>query len=229
MRVLLICHEPHGSPGVIGRLLRERGVDTQTHIVLEDPASPNTAFPDPGEFDAVISFGSFCNAYDPSVRTWVEPGVALISDMVERDIPYLGVCFGGQLLAEALGGSVERAPAGTDEIGLIHFDSAIPEVPGGPWFSWHEDRTTLPDHVTVLGRNQNAPQLFRHGRAVGTQFHPEAEIPLVRTWTEMGADHIPERTSAVEILDDLDAQRSLLESNCARLVDWFLEDVARGR
>jgi hypothetical protein len=45
----------------------------------------------------------------------------------------------------------------------------------------------------------------------------------------MGADHIPERTSAVEILDDLDAQRSLLESNCARLVDWFLEDVARGR
>lgn len=229
MRVLLISHEPQAAPGVIGRLLRERGVQTDLHVVLEDPVQPNTDFPDPGDFDAVISFGSFCNAYDPSVRGWVEPEIALISDLVDRDIPYLGVCFGGQLLAEALGGSVERAPAGEDEIGLIHFDSEVADIPGGPWFSWHEDRTTLPDHVTVLGRNANAPQLFRYGRAVGTQFHPEAEIPLVRTWTEMGADHIPPRTSAGAILEDVEVQRETLEANCARLVDWFLEDVARAR
>lgn len=227
MRVLLISHEPLAAPGVIGRLLHERGIETLTHVVLADPDDPNTDFPDPGEFDAVISFGSFCHAYDPGVREWVEPEISLISDMVDRDIPYLGVCFGGQLLAEALGGSVERAPVGQDEIGLIHFDSEVDEIPGGPWFSWHEDRTTLPDHVTVLGRNGNAAQLFRYGRAVGTQFHPEAEIPLVRAWTEVGADYIPERTSAREMLDDLNAQRLTLETNCARLVDWFLEDVAR--
>lgn len=229
MRVLLISHEPQAAPGVIGRLLTDRGIETSVHVVLEDPAHPDTDFPDPGEFDAVIAFGSFCNAYDPTVRAWVEPEVALISDMVERDIPYLGVCFGGQLLAEALGGSVEPAPAGSDEIGLIHFDSELPDVPTGPWFTWHEDRTTLPAHVTVLARNENAPQLFRFRRAVGTQFHPEAEIPLVRTWTEMGADHIPARTSAGEILGDMEVHGTELEANCARLVDWFLEDVARAR
>ena len=229
MRVLLISHEPQASPGVIGRLLNDRGIETETHIVLEDPANPNITFPDPGNFDAVISFGSFCNAYDPAVRDWVEPEVALISDMVDRDIPYLGVCFGGQLLAEALGGSVERAPAGADEIGLIDIDSDVAEIPSGPWFSWHEDRATLPEHVTVLAHNANAPQLFRYGRAVGTQFHPEAEIPLVRTWTEIGGDHIPSRTSASEILHDLDERRQDLEANCARLVDWFLEDVVRER
>lgn len=229
MRVLLISHEPQASPGVIGRLLTERGIDTSVHVVLEDPAHPNTAFPNPADFDAVISFGSFCNAYDPAVRAWVDPEVELISDLLDRDIPYLGVCFGGQLLAEALGGSVERAPTGSDEIGLIHFDSDVPDVPSGPWFTWHEDRTRLPEHVTVLARNENAPQLFRYGRAVGTQFHPEAEIPLVRTWTEIGADHIPDRISAGEILEAMDIHRTDLEANCAQLVDWFLEDVARAR
>lgn len=229
MRVLLISHEPQAAPGVIGRLLGERGIETTQHVVLADPAHPDIDFPDPADFDAVISFGSFCNAYDPAVRGWVQPEVDLISDMVDRDIPYLGVCFGGQLLAEALGGTVERAPAGADEIGLIHIESDVPAVPAGPWFTWHEDRTVLPDHVTVLARNGNAPQLFRFGRAVGTQFHPEAEIPLVRTWTEMGADHIPARTSAAAVLDDLDAHRADLEANCAQLVDWFLEDVVRER
>lgn len=223
MRFLLISHEPQAASGTMGRILKERGIETHTHVVLDDPENPNIDFPSPDEFDGVIAFGSFCNSYDPAVRHWVEPEIALIESTISTDTPYLGVCFGGQLLAEALGGSVARAPEGMDEIGLIEFESSV--LPQGPWFSWHEDRYELPADVEVLGTNANAIQLFRKGRAVGTQFHPEAELPLVSMWTHVGADHIPARTTAEEIHQDLIENHDALENNCRTLIDWFLADV----
>jgi len=106
-RVLLISHEPIGEPGLVGQILLERGCETELHVVLADPEHPNTDFPDPAMYDAVMAFGSFSSAYDPAARLWVEPELDLIRGLVADDVPYLGVCFGGQLLAEALGGTGE--------------------------------------------------------------------------------------------------------------------------
>ena len=226
-RVLLISHEPEAAPALIGEVLRERGHDTVVHVVLADPDAPDVDYPDPADFDAVVALGSFANAYDADARAWVEPEIALIRRMSDDDVPYLGVCFGGQLLAESLGGHVERAPSADQEIGLVTFDldRTVP-VPGGPWFTWHEDRMVLPEGVDVLARNGSAVQLFRHGRAVGTQFHPEAEIPLVEGWLRIGADHVPEHTTADRLLADLRDHEAQLRANCEALVDWFLSDVA---
>lgn len=230
MRVLLISHEPQAAPGRIGRELAERGIATHLHVVLEDPLEPNTDFPDPREFDAVIAFGSFANAHDPNARVWVRPEVDYIRQLAGSDTPYLGVCFGGQLLAEALGGKVVPAGAGASEIGLVSFDDEDTDcgVPSGPWFTWHEDRIELPADVNVLMRNDNAIQLFRSGSAVGTQFHPEADTTLVGMWTAVGADHIPEHTTATELLTDLANAEDQLERNCRDLIDWFLTDVMGG-
>jgi GMP synthase (glutamine-hydrolysing) len=225
--VLLISHEPEASPGMIGAMLLERGVDVRTHVVLTDPANPSIDFPDPTQFDAVIAFGSFSNAYAEHSRPWVAAEIDYITRLMELSIPYLGVCFGGQLLSEALGGSVERAPEGRDEIGVVSIGdvSGLP-IPSGPWFTWHEDRILLPDGVEVLARNDNAVQLFRQGNAVGTQFHPEADVELVSQWLRIGPDHVPERTSAAELLGDLTDQGEVLRRNCEQLVDWFFTDVA---
>ncbi len=226
-RILLISHEPEAAPAVVGQVLQERGHDVMRHVVLTDPTHPDTQYPDPTTFDAVITFGSFANAYDPGARPWVEPELALIRAMVDEDVPYLGVCFGGQLLAEMLGGHVERAPEEEQEIGLVTFDEdpALP-VPSGPWFTWHEDRVVIPDGVEVLAHNGKAVQLFRHGRAVGTQFHPEADTDLVRSWIRIGPDHVPAHTSAGQLLQDLEIHEATLRRNAERLVDWFLSDVA---
>lgn len=230
MRVLLISHEPQAAPGRIGRLLAARGIDTHVHVVLEDPRVPNTDFPDPQEFDAVIAFGSFANAHDPKARGWVEPEIDYIRQLSARKKPYLGVCFGGQLLAEALGGSVLPAGSEASEIGLVRFDDQASDcsVPAGPWFTWHEDRIDLPASVDVLMRNENAIQLFRSGTAVGTQFHPEADTTLVGMWTDVGADHIPQHTSATKLLTDLENADDELERNCQDLIDWFIDDVMGG-
>ncbi len=227
MRVLLISHEPQAAPGRIGRLLGERGIETHLHVVLDDPNFPNTQFPNPSSYDAVIAFGSFANAHDPQARQWVEPEIDFIRDLALRSKPYLGVCFGGQLLAEALGGNVVPAGSQRSEIGLVRFDDHTPgcAVPDGPWFTWHEDRIELPEGIDVLMRNENAIQLFRSGSAVGTQFHPEADTTLVGMWTDVGADHIPEYTSAGKLLSDLSRVEDELEQNCRQLIDWFLSDV----
>ncbi len=227
LRFLLITHEPVGKPALLGQILRERGYEVHTHVVLSDPQRPDVDYPDPADFDAVVAFGSFSNAYDPRARGWVEPEIDLIRTLVEDDIPYLGVCFGGQLLAETLGGHVERAPVEEQEIGLVTFDqdAALP-VPAGPWFTWHEDRMVVPDDVEVLAHNGKAVQLFRHGRAVGTQFHPEADVDVVGSWVRIGPDHIPDHTSGAQLLQDLEIHEASLRRNCEAMVDWFVREVA---
>lgn len=226
-RVLLISHEPEAAPALIGQILAERGHACTLHVVLEEPERPNTAFPNPDDFDIVVAFGSFANAYDPTVSVWVDPEVAYLERLIAIDKPYLGVCFGGQLLARALGGHVEKAPAHSEEIGLVQFETAHHEIPDGPWFTWHEDRYVLPDDVEVLARNEHAIQMYRKGRAVGTQFHPEADIPTVSSWIRVGSDHIPAVTTGDRMLAELDANHDVLRANCERLVDWFLAEVAR--
>ena len=229
-RILLLSHEPEAAPAVIGEVLRDRGHEVDIHVVLADPSSPDVDYPPSSDYDAVVAFGSFANAYDPAARAWVQPEVDYIRTLVTDDVPYLGVCFGGQLLAESLGGSVERAPAGEQEIGLVTFaaDEAAP-VPAGPWFTWHEDRIVVPDSLDVLVHNGNAAQLFRHGRAVGTQFHPEVDIELVEGWLRIGSDHVPSHTTADQLLDDLTTNQASLRRNCEALVDWFLTDIAEIR
>ena len=226
-RILLISHEPEAAPALVGRILHDRGYEIDTHVVLADPAAPDTAFPDPTAYRAVIAFGSFANAYDEVARAWVEPEIALIQEIVEQEIPYLGVCFGGQLLAESLGGHVERAPVDEQEIGLVTFDADdLLPVPAGPLFTWHEDRVVLPDSVDVLAHNGKAPQIFRFGRAVGTQFHPEADTGVVGAWVRLGPDHIPDHTSAAQLLQDLEIHEATLRRNCEQLVDWFMGEIA---
>ncbi|MBI4940980.1 MAG: type 1 glutamine amidotransferase [Actinobacteria bacterium] len=230
MRALVICHEEAAAPAVIGRLLVERGVDVTQHVVLRaDGSPPDTGFPALDGFDLVLSFGSFANAYDASVRAWVDPEVALIRSALERELPFVGVCFGGQLLAEALGGRVERAPV--TEIGAVRIevaDTVADAVPAGPWFTWHEDRVVLPDDVEVLGRTDVAVQLFRRGRAVGLQFHPEAEHDLIAGWAAMGPDHLPDGLSREALLDGWKVDEARAHENCDRLVGWLLSTLVPG-
>ena len=165
----------------MGERLAQRGYDVHTHVVTADFDRPNDAapFPDLADYDLLVPMGSVRSLTNTDeIDSWVFTEIAMLQAARRRDMPVLGICFGGQLLAEAFGGSVEIAPV--PEIGWygIHepdgsADGARNPLGPGPWFQWHHDRIIPPPDAEVLAVNENAVQLFRLGRCLGTQFHPE--------------------------------------------------------
>ena len=230
MKALLISHEEAGRPGVIGDILKSRGIETERHIILGDNDELNLNFPDPSEFDFIISFGSFYSAYDPEVATWVDAEEDLINRTFDQEVPFLGVCFGGQVLAKAVGGSVEKSDE--LELGELHVKETslgLP-FPEGPWFSWHSDRMILPDHIEVLAETPSAVQVFRHKTAVGLQFHPEATTDLVQAWLDIGgANYLPTGMATEILMSELNEISDETAQNCEVLVDWFISEYVSAK
>ena len=142
------------------------------------------AWPDPRSFGAVVALGSDRSVHASSDR-WIPDEVSFLRRAHDAGVPVLGLCFGAQALAAALGAGVTRAPF--REIGWIELD-APPGGPvdPGPWFAWHEDTFTLPPGATELARSGAGLQAFRAGRSVGLQFHPEVDPPIVAGWAQDG-------------------------------------------
>jgi len=188
----LVVQQDHVSPsGSVGEALADRGYDVVEFCVVpaERFADPGVevAFPEPRAHDVIVPMGAPWSVTDATVAGWVAAELALLREAHAGGVPVLGVCFGGQLLAAALGGSVERAPA--VEVGWLEVetdDAAL--VPPGPWFQWHQDRWTAPPGARELARTAAAPQAFTLGRSMAVQFHPELTAAQLEGWLANGGD-----------------------------------------
>ncbi len=220
MRALLVANGYDADPGYVGEHLRNAG-----YAFAECHRERPGDWPTLDGVDLVVSLGSDWSVYWEHVQQWVTSESALLQAAHDRGVPILGICFGAQMLAHTLGGSVARAPE--PEVGWWNVDSALPALAGdGPWFQWHSDRFVVPPDAVRLGRSDRAEQAFRMGRTVGLQFHPEVNESIVTRWSTGGADEL-ERLGIVP--DELrqrtrgEVGRSRLA--CGRLVDWFLGEV----
>ncbi len=93
----------------------------------------------------------------------------------------LGLCFGGQALAVALGARV--APARVPEVGWLDVATDAPElVPAGPWLHFHWETFTVPAGATELARTPAGSAAYVLGPHLATQFHPEASPEVVDAW-----------------------------------------------
>src|SRR5579875_287071 len=132
--------------------------------------------------DGLIVLGGDMSSNDDAEYPWLEDIRALYRDAVRRDRPTLGICLGGQLLAQSLGGTVVTGAAGT-EAGLVQV-TLTAEAAGDPLFgglapnvpvaSMHGDAiAVLPEDSVLLATGQTYPhQAFRAApRAWGVQFH----------------------------------------------------------
>lgn len=160
------------------------------------PAMPDASFrwygvcegelpPSPGACDGWLCTGSRFSVYDD--HEWIDALKGFVSDVHESGRPFVGICFGHQVLAEALGGKVERAHQGWG-LGVLEMTIENPE----PWMRplqdhcklqyMHGDQVQkLPHGSVVLAQARHCPiAMFRVGNMLGIEGHPEFSAAYAR-------------------------------------------------
>lgn len=177
MRVFVVGNRADGDPGWVGEHLETAYGASLIRGWREEP----DGWPDLDGFDLVVALGSDWSAYWDHVSVSVGAEMALMRAAQRQNRPLLGICFGAQVAAQALGGRVERAPE--PEVGwyAVEITDAAP-FDRGPWFQWHADRFEPPVAAQVLGHSPRAVQAFALGRTLAVQFHPEVTTAMVERW-----------------------------------------------
>jgi GMP synthase-like glutamine amidotransferase len=223
-RALVIQHEEPTPGGLANEWLSERGAELETLRI--DEQDPHEL--DPRDYGLIVSLGSEFPAYDDSVR-WIEHEADLLRQAVDRDVPVLGLCFGGQLLARVLGGRV--FPAEREEIGWLPVQTRDPDlISEGPWFQWHFDAFTSPPGSQVVATTDVGDQAYTIGRSLGLQFHPEVTPEIMADWVRAYAHELEEHgIDPEELLRETNDRRDFTRARGWKLFDRFLERVARPR
>jgi GMP synthase-like glutamine amidotransferase len=172
-RGIVLQTQDDAPPGLLGEWAARRGLEL--HTVRAD----REEFPEPRDYAFVVALGSGATARGEG-PPWVQTTIEWLRAADAAALPVLGICFGAQALAAALGGSVHRLDK--PEVGWIMVDSRDPDrLPAGPWMAWHEDGFTLPPLAYELASNAFGVQAFCHGRHLAVQFHPRSRPRLSPT------------------------------------------------
>jgi GMP synthase-like glutamine amidotransferase len=218
MRALTIAHHYDYDPGLIGVAAADHGIE----LVMS--AREDEELPDPLDYDLVIAFGSQWSVAAGDEPDAVKREQFLLHRAHTNDVPVLGICFGAQQLAAALGGAVTRSE--TPEIGLTLIDSIDPSLSPGPWINFHLDQISPPPGETIIAATDRV-QAFRTRRSLGVQFHPEATSATVARWIDGGAAaYLPSvGLTADALLAAIDANADKAQQRASALFSNFLAPV----
>ncbi len=221
-RIAFLQHSASDVPGLLGEFAADLGLAVAVHRADHHPA----ALPVPGSFDLLVVLGSIESVYDDGVP-WIAPERATVAGAVEAGVPVLGVCFGAQLLADVLGGSVARGDR--TEIGWTRIrtsDSGL--VATGPWLNWHDDVINCPPDAEVVATSDLALQAFVAGPHTGVQFHPEVTVDVVLGWVDDARDGDGVADADVTaLLSGFDAGGRGTEAGARALFRGFLDRARR--
>jgi len=190
VRVLAIVHEEDAGPGVFADAIRAHGAELHSWMIPRD-GPPSL---DPRDYDAVMTFGGAMNPDEEGAHPWLAEEKALLADLLDREVPLLGVCLGAELVAEAAGAPARRMEE--SEIGWYEVETAFTADPvvGAlaaqfDALEWHSYETRLPPGAVALAWSERCLQAFRVGdRAWGVQFHAEVTLADFESWLATSAD-----------------------------------------
>jgi GMP synthase-like glutamine amidotransferase len=185
--VLILQFMPDDGPAYLGKWLRQHGIASEVRQTHRGPAFPEQI----DGYRALALLGGSMSVNDdmPELRA----AERLIEQAMARDIPVLGHCLGGQLMARTLGARVGASPA--PEIGWQRIERA--DAPAAQaWlgadtahhvFHWHYEAFDLPRQAVSLASSAAcAHQAFSVGIHLALQFHVEVDDAKVRLWLSQG-------------------------------------------
>ncbi len=189
--VAIFRHFPSEGPGYIAEFLDQEALSW--HLVRIDAGQ---AVPrDADAYSGLVFMGGPMSVNDD--LPWIAPVLELIRHAVALDIPVLGHCLGGQLIAKALGGKVTRNPVkeiGWGEAEVADNDTArawFGEVKTFEAFHWHGESFSLPPGAEhILSSAHCINQGFALGKHLGLQCHVEMTENLIHNWCAAGAAEI---------------------------------------
>ena len=202
-------------PGFFERLLAGHGFTFQSWSVVEND------FPDgPEDADGWLITGSKHGAYED--HPWIPPLEQLIRDIIAADRPLIGVCFGHQIIAQAMGGKVTKYEGGW-VIGQQDYVFGTETLTIN---AWHQDQVIkAPKGAEVVAHGSHCANaaLLYPGKAFTVQPHPEYNDDFIKGLiTYRGKGLVPE-----ELLQDATAKMGNPLDN-ARLADQFAHFFREG-
>ena len=229
--VAIFRHSVTEGPGYFARYLDAHRIPWRLLKVDAGDAVPS----DPDSWSGLVFMGGPMSVNDD--LPWVEEELALIRLAVERDVPTLGHCLGGQLMAKALGGSVSRSPVkeiGWGEVAVADTPVArswFGETRGFLGFHWHGETFSIPPGAEPIAATRWCPnQAFALGKHLGMQCHVEMTTELIRAWcadweTELRGKASPSVQTPAQMEQDIEARVRALNAVAARLYDRWIEGL----
>ncbi len=217
-RFLVVEHEPACPPAHLGTWLVDAGAVVEVCRPWAGDDVSGLA-----EYDGFVILGGSMSSHDDATHHWLTTVKERVREAVDTSLPTLGVCLGHQLIAVALGGTVEINPRG-QQVGLYDVGwrpeakdddlvSGLPPTMRG--IQWNTDLVTaLPDGAVPLAATAEGElQVARFApRVWGVQLHPEADEPVVRSWAAGDRDdHLERGIDQTAVLAVIDAARTELD------------------
>lgn len=224
---LIIRHVPYEGVAGYRRPIEAAGY-VLDRVDVTDPCFSGIDLCQP---DLLIMMGGPMGVYEQDRHPWIACQIRRLRERLAQDRPTLGVCFGAQMMAAALGAEVYAGPhkeVGFHPIDLVGAGAGTPlrHLADVPVLHWHGDTFTLPDNVELLARSHlYAHQAFRRGaNLLALQFHAEmGEDPRFHAWIEQSPESIVEAGSDAESLrrhhDELGPQA--VAAGQAMIAEWL--------
>jgi GMP synthase-like glutamine amidotransferase len=189
-RILVFKHMPSQNPGIFRQFASDYNVEFS-----EIDLHAGDAIPDLAPYDGLWAMGGSMNVWEQDEFPWLIDEIDVIADVVSRKMPFLGICLGHQLLAEAMGGSA--GPTEDHEFGLIEVSPTAagvnhPFLAGLPkpslWVNAHRAEVTQPPpQAVILAQSEKCANHIMQVTelAYSCQFHPEVCEHTVTEWMKI--------------------------------------------